>query len=43
MFPDAAVMRAIDRLCFGAIACSDLVPDLEEIATGFMDEIEVPK
>jgi hypothetical protein len=43
MFPNTASMTAIDRLCFGALACSDLVPDLEEIATGFVDEIEVPK
>ena len=35
------VMSAVDRLCFGALACSDLVPDLQDIATGFVSEIEV--
>jgi len=33
------VMSAIDRLCFGALACSELVPDVEDIGTGFVDEI----
>jgi WS/DGAT/MGAT family acyltransferase len=34
------VMSAVDRLCFGALACPELVPDVQEIATGFVDEIE---
>jgi hypothetical protein len=33
------VMSAIDRLCFGALACADLVPDLEDIGAGFVSEI----
>lgn len=33
------VMSAVDRLCFGALACSELVPDLEEIGSGFVDEV----
>jgi diacylglycerol O-acyltransferase len=33
------VMSAIDRLCFGALACPDLLPDVEDLATGFVDEI----
>lgn len=34
------VMSVIDRLCFGALACEDLVPDVEDIGKGFVDEIE---
>jgi len=34
------VMSAVDRLCFGALACTELVPDVQDIATGFVDEIE---
>jgi len=37
------VMSAIDRLCFGALACSDLVPDVEDIGAGFVTEIETLK
>jgi WS/DGAT/MGAT family acyltransferase len=37
------VMSAVDRLCFGALACTDLVPDLQDIATGFVREIEALK
>jgi hypothetical protein len=33
------VMSAIDRLCFGALACADLVPDLEDIGAGFVSEV----
>ena len=33
------VMSVIDRLCFGALACTDLVPDVEELGNGFVDEI----
>lgn len=34
------VMSVTDRLCFGALACTDLVPDVQDIAMGFVDEIE---
>ena len=34
------VMSVIDRLCFGALACEDLVPDVDDIGKGFVDEIE---
>jgi len=34
------VMSVIDRLCFGALACTDLVPDLDSLATGFVSEIQ---
>jgi diacylglycerol O-acyltransferase len=37
------VMSVMDRLCFGALACSDLVPDVEEIGSGFVDEIATLK
>ncbi len=37
------VMSAIDRLCFGALACSDLVPDVGDIGAGFVSEIETLK
>jgi len=33
----------VDRLCFGAMACSELVPDVQDIATGFAAEIDVLK
>jgi hypothetical protein len=33
------VMSAVDRLCFGALACTELVPDVQDIATGFVHEI----
>mgnify|MGYP001821325928 FL=1 len=33
------VMSAVDRLCFGALACSELVPDVEEIGSGFAEEV----
>ncbi len=35
------VMSVVDRLCFGALACAELVPDLQDIATGFVREIEL--
>jgi len=35
------VMSAVDRLCFGALACTEMVPDLQDIATGFAREIDV--
>lgn len=34
------VMSVVDRLCFGALACTDLVPNVQDIAAGFVDEIE---
>lgn len=37
------VMSAVDRLCFGALGCTELVPDLEDIGTGFVREIELLK
>jgi len=37
------VMSVVDRLCFGALACTDLVPDVQEIAAGFAKEIEALK
>jgi len=40
---DITVMSVVDRLCFGAMACTELVPDVEDIATVFAKEIEVLK
>ncbi|MBW2403778.1 MAG: DUF1298 domain-containing protein, partial [Deltaproteobacteria bacterium] len=37
------VMSVVDRLCFGALACTEMVPDLQDIGTGFVKEIEVLK
>jgi len=34
------VMSVVDRLCFGAMACTELVPDVQEIASGFASEVE---
>ena len=34
------VMSVVDRLCFGALGCTELVPDIQKIATGFVHEIE---
>jgi len=36
---NVTVMSVVDRLCFGALACTELVPDVQDIATGFVDEI----
>jgi hypothetical protein len=33
------VMSVVDRLCFGALACTELVPDVQDIATAFATEI----
>jgi WS/DGAT/MGAT family acyltransferase len=33
------VLSTDGRLCFGALACKELVPDVEDIATGFEEEI----
>ena len=40
---DITVMSVVDRLCLGAMACTDLVPEVQDIATGFVDEIEALK
>ena len=37
------VMSVVDRLCFGALACTELVPDVQDIADGFANEIETLK
>jgi WS/DGAT/MGAT family acyltransferase len=37
------VMSVVDRLCFGAMACTALVPHVQDIATGFAAEIDVLK
>ena len=34
------VMSVTDSLCFGALACTDLVPGVQDIASGIADEIE---
>jgi WS/DGAT/MGAT family acyltransferase len=31
------VLSTMDRLCFGAMACKEMVPDVEALATGFVD------
>lgn len=33
------VMSTADRLCFGAMACREMVPDVADIARGFVDEV----
>jgi WS/DGAT/MGAT family acyltransferase len=33
------VLSTDGRLCFGALACKDLVPDVEDISSGFEEEI----
>jgi len=35
------VLSTMDRLCFGAMACKEMVPDVEDLATGFVDATEV--
>jgi WS/DGAT/MGAT family acyltransferase len=35
------VLSTMDRLCFGALACKEMVPDVEDLATGFVDATEV--
>jgi diacylglycerol O-acyltransferase len=37
------VMSVVDRLCFGALACAEMVPDVQSIGTGFANEIEALK
>jgi diacylglycerol O-acyltransferase / wax synthase len=34
------VLSTMDRLCFGAMACKEMVPDVEDLATGFVAAIE---
>jgi WS/DGAT/MGAT family acyltransferase len=34
------VLSTLDRMCFGAMACTEKVPDLEDLATGFVDAVE---
>jgi hypothetical protein len=34
------VLSTLDRLCLGAMACKELVPDVEDIATGFVHGVE---
>jgi hypothetical protein len=34
------VLSTLDRLCFGAMACKEMVPDVEDLATGFVDATE---
>lgn len=40
---DITVMSLVDRLCFGAMACTELVPDVQDIADEFAREIEALK
>jgi hypothetical protein len=40
---DITVMSIVDRLCFGAMACTELVPDVQDIADEFAREIEALK
>ena len=35
------VMSVVDRLCFGALACTEMVPDVQNIGAGFVNEIDV--
>jgi WS/DGAT/MGAT family acyltransferase len=37
------VMSTMNRLCLGAMACQRMVPDVEDIATGFVGEIATLK
>jgi hypothetical protein len=37
---DLTVMSVVGRLCLGAMACTELVPDVHDIGTGFVDEIQ---
>lgn len=34
------VLSTVDRLCFGAMACKEMVPNVEDLAIGFVDAIE---
>jgi hypothetical protein len=35
------VLSTMDRLCFGAMACKEMVHDVEDLAAGFVDATEV--
>jgi hypothetical protein len=35
------VLSAVDRLCLGVMACKELVPDVEDLAISFVDEVGV--
>jgi WS/DGAT/MGAT family acyltransferase len=35
------VLSTMDRMCFGAMACREMVPDVEALATGFVEATEV--
>ena len=35
------VLSTMDRLCFGALACKEMVPDVEDLATGFVSATAV--
>ena len=37
------VMSTMDRLCLGAMACKRMVPNVEDITTGFVTEIAILK
>jgi diacylglycerol O-acyltransferase len=37
------VLSILDRLCFGAMACKEMVPDVEDLGATFADEIAVLK
>jgi hypothetical protein len=39
----AAKSHRICRPLFGAMACKEMVPDVEELGTGFVDAIEVSR
>ena len=34
------VLSTMDRMCFGAMACKEMVPDVEDLATGFVNATE---
>jgi WS/DGAT/MGAT family acyltransferase len=35
------VMSTADRLCLGVLACPEKVPDVDAVATGFVEEVEL--
>jgi WS/DGAT/MGAT family acyltransferase len=36
---NVTVLSTMGRLCFGAIACKEMMPDVENVATGFVEAI----
>jgi len=36
---NVTVLSTLDRLCIGAMACKEMVPDLEDVTNGFVDAI----